>query len=269
MTAAGRWSPATSFPRARNTSRSSSVTGTARPSGWRISAPWRFGAGHLQLRQHQRQKLRGAGGLRPVRREIIEVVDKIKAMIPRLRAMVPPSMDLQITMERTWTIRASIHDVQRSLVIATALVVLVVFAFLRRFRATLIPGVAVPVSILGTFGVMYLCGYSLNNLWLMALTIRRASWSTTRWWCWKTSRDMWRTGCRLKRRRAGAPGGDVHGDLDERLAHRGVHPDPPQRPMGLLFASSPSCFRWPSRFHALLVSRRRRRRRARGCGPAP
>jgi multidrug efflux pump len=102
---------------------------------------------------------------------IIEVVDKVKALMPQLKALVPPSMDLQITMERTWTIRASIVEVQKSLVIATALVVLVVFAFLRRFRATLIPGVAVPVSILGTFGVMYLCGYSLDNLSLMALTI--------------------------------------------------------------------------------------------------
>ncbi len=102
---------------------------------------------------------------------IIEVVDKVKAMLPQLRALVPPAMDLQITMERTWTIRASIAEVQKSLLIATGLVVMVVFAFLRRFRATLIPGVAVPVSILGTFGVMYLCGYSLNNLSLMALTI--------------------------------------------------------------------------------------------------
>jgi multidrug efflux pump len=102
---------------------------------------------------------------------IIEVVDKIRAMMPKLTAVIPPTMNLQITMERTWTIRASINDVQRSLLIATALVVLVVFAFLRRFRATLIPGVAVPVSILGTFGIMYLCGYSLDNLSLMALTI--------------------------------------------------------------------------------------------------
>ena len=102
---------------------------------------------------------------------IIEVVDKVKALMPRLTAMIPPSMNLQITMERTWTIRASIAEVQKSLIIATALVVLVVFAFLRRFRATLIPGVAVPVSILGTFGIMYLCGYSLDNLSLMALTI--------------------------------------------------------------------------------------------------
>lgn len=102
---------------------------------------------------------------------IIEVVDKIKAMMPRLRAMAPASMDLDITMERTVTIRASIDDVQYSLLIATLLVILVVFAFLRRVRATLIPGVAVPVSLLGTFGVMYLCGYSLDNLSLMALTV--------------------------------------------------------------------------------------------------
>lgn len=102
---------------------------------------------------------------------IIEVVDKIKAMMPKLRAMAPASMDLDITMERTVTIRASIDDVQYSLLIATLLVILVVFAFLRRVRATLIPGVAVPVSLLGTFGVMYLCGYSLDNLSLMALTV--------------------------------------------------------------------------------------------------
>jgi multidrug efflux pump len=102
---------------------------------------------------------------------IIEVVDKIKAMMPKLRAMAPASMNFDITMERTVTIRASIDDVQYSLLIATLLVILVVFAFLRRVRATLIPGVAVPVSLLGTFGVMYLCGYSLDNLSLMALTV--------------------------------------------------------------------------------------------------
>lgn len=102
---------------------------------------------------------------------IIEVVDKINALLPKLRAMTPAAMDLDVTMERTVTIRASIDDVQHSLIIATMLVVLVVFAFLRRVRATFIPGVAVPVSLLGTFGVMYLCGYSLDNLSLMALTI--------------------------------------------------------------------------------------------------
>ncbi|HEX2749295.1 MAG TPA: efflux RND transporter permease subunit [Verrucomicrobiales bacterium] len=102
---------------------------------------------------------------------IIDVVDRIKAMMPHLRALMPASMDLNLVMERTITIRASVDDVQRSLLIAVGLVVLVVFLFLRRFRATLIPGVAVPVSLLGTFGIMYLCGYSLDNLSLMALTI--------------------------------------------------------------------------------------------------
>ncbi len=102
---------------------------------------------------------------------IIEVVDRIRAMMPHLRALMPAAMDLAITMERTVTIRASVVDVQRSLLLAVMLVILVVFVFLRRFRATLIPGVAVPVSLVGTFGVMWMCGFSLDNLSLMALTI--------------------------------------------------------------------------------------------------
>ena len=102
---------------------------------------------------------------------IIEVVDRIKALMPHLKAIIPAAMDLTITMERTITIRASVADVQRSLLLAVVLVVMVVFVFLRRFRATLIPGVAVPVSLIGTFGIMYLCGFSLDNLSLMALTI--------------------------------------------------------------------------------------------------
>ncbi|MBX7208869.1 MAG: efflux RND transporter permease subunit [Verrucomicrobiaceae bacterium] len=102
---------------------------------------------------------------------IIEVVDKVLALMPQLKALVPPTMTLSVTMERTQTIRASVREVQHSMIIATVLVVLVVFGFLRRFRATLIPGVAVPVSLIATFGVMWLCGYSVNNLTLMALTI--------------------------------------------------------------------------------------------------
>jgi len=102
---------------------------------------------------------------------IIEVVDRIKALMPHLRALIPASMNFAITMDRTVTIRASVEHVQRSLLLAVILVVLVVFLFLRRLRATLIPGVAVTVSLIGTFGVMYLCGFSLDNLSLMALTI--------------------------------------------------------------------------------------------------
>jgi multidrug efflux pump len=102
---------------------------------------------------------------------IIETVDLIRAMLPRLRADVPPATQLDIAVDRSTTIRASLRDVERSLGIAIILVVLVVYLFLRDGRATLIPSVAVPVSLIGTFGAMYLLGYSLDNLSLMALTI--------------------------------------------------------------------------------------------------
>jgi multidrug efflux pump len=102
---------------------------------------------------------------------IIETVDLIRQMLPRLRAEVPPATQLDIAMDRSTTIRASLRDVEHSLAIAIMLVVLVVYVFLRDGRATLIPSVAVPVSLIGTFGAMYLLGYSLDNLSLMALTI--------------------------------------------------------------------------------------------------
>ena len=102
---------------------------------------------------------------------IIETVDRIRALLPQLDAQIPADIDLDVAMDRTTTIRASFHDVQFTLVISVALVILVVFLFLRDLRATFIPSVAVPVSLIGTFGVMYLCGYSLDNLSLMALTI--------------------------------------------------------------------------------------------------
>jgi multidrug efflux pump len=102
---------------------------------------------------------------------MIETVDRIKAILPELRASISPSLHLRIASDRTTTIRASIHDVERALMISIALVILVVFAFLRNVWATVIPSIAVPLSLVGTFGVMYLCGYSLDNLSLMALTI--------------------------------------------------------------------------------------------------
>jgi multidrug efflux pump len=102
---------------------------------------------------------------------IIETVDAVTALLPELRAAIPSAIDLQVMMERTTTIRASLRDVERALTISVALVVLVVFLFLRSGRATLIPSVAVPVSLIATFGAMYLFGYSLNNLSLMALTV--------------------------------------------------------------------------------------------------
>ncbi len=102
---------------------------------------------------------------------IIETVDRVTALLPSLRVSIPSAITLTPAMERTATIRASLRDVGRSLTIAIVLVILVVFAFLRDGRATLIPSVAVPVSLVGTFGVMYLAGFSINNFTLMALTI--------------------------------------------------------------------------------------------------
>jgi len=102
---------------------------------------------------------------------IIAVVDHVKAILPQLRASLPTSVKVSILTDRTTTIRASVEDVEFELILVIALVILVIFLFLRTLAATIIPSVAVPISLIGTFGVMYLLGYSLNNLTLMALTI--------------------------------------------------------------------------------------------------
>jgi multidrug efflux pump len=102
---------------------------------------------------------------------VIETADRVREVLPQLEASIPSAINVNVALERTSTIRASLREVERTLVIAIALVILVVFLFLRNARATLIPAVAVPVSLVATFGVMYLCGYSLNNLSLMALTV--------------------------------------------------------------------------------------------------
>jgi multidrug efflux pump len=102
---------------------------------------------------------------------VIKVVDSIKALLPSLQSSLPSSVKLSILSDRTVTIRASVEDVQFELLLAIALVVMVIFVFLRNIPATIIPGIAVPLSLIGTFGVMYLAGFSINNLTLMALTI--------------------------------------------------------------------------------------------------
>ncbi len=102
---------------------------------------------------------------------VIEVADRIKALLPKLRENIPHAVDVQLLTDRTTTIRASVEDVQYELLLSIGLVVAVIFVFLRSLRATLIPAVAVPLSLVGTFAVMWLCGFSLNNLTLMALTI--------------------------------------------------------------------------------------------------
>jgi multidrug efflux pump len=102
---------------------------------------------------------------------VIETVDRVRAALPQLGAALPQAIDLSVVLDRTPTIRASLRDVELTLILASILVVLVVFVFLRNLRATFIPALVVPVSLITTFGVMYLCGFSLNNLSLMALTI--------------------------------------------------------------------------------------------------
>jgi multidrug efflux pump len=102
---------------------------------------------------------------------VIEVVDRVKKLLPQLTASLPSTLDVAVISDRTGTIRASVNDVQRELIFAVALVVMVTFLFLRNVPATIIPSVVVPLSLVGTFGVMYLAGFSVNNLTLMALTI--------------------------------------------------------------------------------------------------
>jgi multidrug efflux pump len=102
---------------------------------------------------------------------IIDTVDRIRALLPQLRADIPPTVDLTVALDRTRTIRASVHDVQFTLLLSIVLVILVVFVFFRNVRSAIIASVVVPASLVGTFGVMYLLGYSVNNLSLMALTI--------------------------------------------------------------------------------------------------
>jgi hydrophobe/amphiphile efflux-1 (HAE1) family protein len=102
---------------------------------------------------------------------VISTVDNVEALLPTLRASISPAIHLMVAMDRTTTIRASVRDVTRTLIISIVLVILVVFVFLREVRSTLIPSVSVPLSLLGTFGMMYMLGYTLDNLSLMALTI--------------------------------------------------------------------------------------------------
>ena len=102
---------------------------------------------------------------------IVATVDAVREVLPQLKASIPASIDMTILSDRTTTIRASVHDVQRTMAISIGLVILVVFVFLRSVRTTLIPSISVPVSLVGTFGVLYLFGYSVDNLSLMALTI--------------------------------------------------------------------------------------------------
>ncbi len=147
---------------------------------WRNGAPIRLGDVADVVDGPENTRLAAWSGLTPavilnIQRQpganVIETVDRIKKMLPTLQATLPGSIDLALLTDRTVTIRASVADVRFELMLSIALVVMVIFLFLRSGTATLIPSVAVPLSLVGTFGVIYLAGFSINNLTLMALTV--------------------------------------------------------------------------------------------------
>ena len=158
---------------------------------------------------------------------IIDTVDELKAAIPQLLASMPRDIDLLTTMDRTPTIRASLHETEITLLIAVGLVTGVVFLFLRSARATLIPAIAVPVSIIGTFGAMYLLGYSLDNLSLMALTVATGFVVDDAIVVLENiSRHVEDGMPRLKAALLGCQRGRLHRRFDQYLADRSVPADP-------------------------------------------
>ncbi len=157
---------------------------------------------------------------------IIDTVDRVRAALPSLKASIPAAINVSVTLDRTLTIRTSVSDVERSLFISVCLVILVVFVFLRSPRATLIPSVAVPVSLIGTFGIMYLCHYSIDNLSLMALTISTGFVVDD---AIVVIENVMRHFERWHAADAGGiargPGDRLHGALDEPFAGCGIHSD--------------------------------------------
>ncbi len=147
---------------------------------WRNGAPIRLSDVAQVIDGAENEHLAGWSGKTPavilnIQRQpganVIETVDRIKAALPRLKATLPPAVNVQVLNDRTVTVRASVDDVRFELLLSVALVVMVIFLFLRSVPATIIPGVAVPLSLVGTFGIMYLAGFGINNLTLMALTV--------------------------------------------------------------------------------------------------
>ena len=156
---------------------------------------------------------------------VIETVDRIRAVLPQLKRWIPPAVKISEISDRTTTIRASVHDVQFSLLLSIALVVMVIFLFLRRFWPTFIASITVPLALAGTFAFMYLCHYSIDNLSLMAVTISVGFVVDDAIVVIENIHRFIEAG---RRADAGGPQGraadQFHGDLDEHLADRGVHP---------------------------------------------
>jgi multidrug efflux pump len=154
---------------------------------------------------------------------IVETVDRVYALLPELRAAISPAIDVMPASDRSITIRTSLKEVERTLMISVVLVILVVFAFLRSTRATVVPSVAVPVSLIGTFAAMYLLGYSLNNLSLMALAVATGFVVDDAIVVLENISRHVEAG--VPRVQAAIRGGRLHCHVDEHLAGRGIHSD--------------------------------------------
>jgi multidrug efflux pump subunit AcrB len=156
---------------------------------------------------------------------VIEVADSILAKLPELRAALPVSVDLNVMLDTTTSIRNAVHDVEMTLILSTLLVILVVFLFLRNFKATLVPTVCVPLSLLGTFGVMYLLGFSLDNFSLMALIVSTGFVvDNTIVVLENVTRHLENGEDRMTGRTQGRARGQLHGAVHEHLAGGGVLP---------------------------------------------
>ncbi len=156
---------------------------------------------------------------------IIDTVDRVKAALPQLKASLPSAITITLVLDQTTTIRASVRDVERSLLISIALVILVVFVFLRSPRATFIPSIVVPVSLIGTFGVMYLAGFSLDNLSLMALTISTGFVVDDAIVVIENVTRYLEKGMQPLEAASGSAGDRLYRGLDQHFAHGGVHTD--------------------------------------------
>ena len=157
----------------------------------------------------------------------VEVVDAIRALLPSFRAQIPASVALDTLYDRSQTIRNSVSDVKFTLLLTMALVVMVIFLFLRNLSATVIPSLALPMSVVGTFAVMYLMGFNLDNLSLMALTLSVGFVVDDAIVMLENIvRHMERGKTRLRGRAGRLPGDRLHHRLDDALPGRGVHPRP-------------------------------------------
>jgi len=166
----------------------------ARSWGWKRSARWRGSTGVPRS---------GLGIVKQSEANTVEVADRVKAEVAAILPLLPPGVSVEVAYDSSTFVKQAIAEVQHTVYIAFGLVLLIIFAFLRNFRSTIIPMLAVPVSLVGTFLVLSLLGYSINILTLLALVLAVGWWWTMPSWCWRTSSGTSKPACRRWRRPSG------------------------------------------------------------------